>query len=230
MFLYVIRYDIIYDIMFPLTRNDWVLALHCRFILSMRPSVKPRRDQNSMAWLRLSTQVMTSSRSFWLHCGGICSSVGLVSPLWDWRNSMPCQWSCLNCSRTTCHTERVGQRAGILKKHTVFFTRCVTFCCLVGLRTSVTRALSMATLITARNWPIARTTRRYISRYFGHIPARVTCSTSGRWKQIWLTLRKTKVKLLRSLWQHLLLIRRVKLVRVSWGSDTRRCNQYTLGN
>ncbi len=29
---------------------------------------------------------------------------------------------------------------------------------LVGLRTSVIRALSMATLITARNWPIARTT------------------------------------------------------------------------
>ena len=35
----------------------------------------------------------------------------------------------------------------------------------------------MATLTTASIWPIVLTTKRYISRYFGHIPARVTCST-----------------------------------------------------
>ena len=50
--------------------------------------------------------------------------------------------------------EPAGQRAGILKRHTAFFTRCVIFCCLDGLRTSVTRAQSMGTLITASVWPI----------------------------------------------------------------------------
>jgi hypothetical protein len=95
---------------------------------------------------------------------------------------------------------------------------------------SATRALSMATLITARNWPVAPTTRMYISRDFGHMPARVTCSTSGRWRQIWLTLSKTRVMTLGNLFLPLLSIRRVKLVLASWGSDTRHCNQYTLEN
>jgi hypothetical protein len=35
------------------------------------------------------------------------------------------------------------------KAHSILLTRCVIFCCLDGLRTSVTRALSMGTLITA---------------------------------------------------------------------------------
>ena len=209
--------------------NGWGAADR-RLFLSTTPSVRPCPVQNSVVWILLSIPVMRSLRSCWLHCGGICSSVVLVSLLWVWTNSMPYQWSCLICSRKTCHTEPAGQRAGILRKHTVFCTRCVTFCFLVGPRTSVTKALSMATLITAKNWPIAQTTRRYISRYFGHILARVTCSTSGRWRQIWLTRSKTRVKLLRSLHPHLLLIRSVKLVLVSLGSDTRRCNQYTLGN
>ncbi len=203
--------------------NDWVLALRIADYFSC-----PVR--NSTVWLLLSILMMRSLRSFWLHCGGICSSDVLVSRLWVWTNSMPYQRSCLICSRKTCHKEPAGQRAGILRKHTVFFTRCVTFCCLVGLKTSATRALSMATLITARNWPIAPTTRMYISRYFGHMPARVTCSTSGHWRQIWLTLSKTRVMTLGNLFLPLLSIRRVKLVLASWGSDTRHCNQYTLGN
>jgi hypothetical protein len=94
-----------------------------------------------------------------------------------WTNSMLYPCSCLNCSRKTCHTELGGLRAGISKRSTAFFTRCVIFCCLDGLRTPVTRALSMGTLITASVWPIVRTTRRYILRYCEHIPARVTCST-----------------------------------------------------
>jgi hypothetical protein len=119
---------------------------------------------------------------------------------------------------------------GILRKRTVFFTRCVTFCCLVGLRTSVIRALSMAILITARNWPIAQTTRRYISRYSGHIPARVTCSTYGPWRQIWPMQRKTTVMVVRKRWLHLLLTGRVRLALVSLESDTRLCSLYPLGN
>ena len=209
--------------------NGWGAADR-RLFLSTTPSVRPCPVQNSVVWILLSIPVMRSLRSCWLHCGGICSSVVLVSLLWVWTNSMPYQWSCLICSRKTCHTEPAGQRAGILRKRTVFFTRCVTFCCLVGPRTSVTRALSMATSITARNWPIARTTRMYISRYFGLMPARVTCSTFDRWRQIWLTLNKTRVTTPGNLFPPLLSIRRVKRVLASWGSDTQHCNQYTLGN
>ncbi len=99
-----------------------------------------------------------------------------------------------------------------------------------GLGTYATRALSMATLITARNCPIAPTTRMYISRYFWHMPARVTCSTSGRWRQIWLTLSKTRVMMLGNLFLRLLTIRRVKLVLASWRSNARHCNQHTLGS
>ena len=47
--------------------------------------------------------------------------------------------------------------------------------------------------------------------------------------QIWLTCSKMRVKMLRSLHPHLLLIS-VKRLLASWGSDTQHCNQYTLGN
>ena len=59
---------------------------------------------------------------------------------------------------------------------------------------------------------------------------RVTYSTFDRWRQIWLTLNKTRVMTQGNLFLPLLLIRRVKRVLASWGSDTQHCNQYTLGN
>ncbi len=43
------------------------------------------------------------------------------------------------------------------KAHSILH-RCVIFCCLDGLRTSVTKTLSMGTLITANVWSIVRTT------------------------------------------------------------------------
>jgi hypothetical protein len=61
------------------------------------------------------------------------------------------------------------------------------------------RALSMGALITASVWPIVRTTRRYISRYCVHIPARVTCSTCGPWRRIWPMRRRRRVMALRHL-------------------------------
>ena len=71
------------------------------------------------------------------------------SLLRDWTNSMIYQWSCLNCSKKKCQTELAGRKAGISEKHIVFFTRCATFFYLVGLKTSLTRALSMAISPTA---------------------------------------------------------------------------------
>jgi hypothetical protein len=157
-------------------------VLHCRFSLSTTPSVKPNPVQLSMVWPLSPTQVVKSSRSFWLHCGALSFLTALGFMLYP--------WSCLKCSRKTCHTEPAGWRAGISKRCTAFFTRCKIFCCLDGLRTSVTRALSMGTSITASVWPIERTTRRYTSRPCKHIPARVTCSACGPWRRIWPTLRR----------------------------------------
>ena len=109
----------------------------------MMPSVQPGSDHHSMVWLLLSTRVTRSLRSFWQHFDGICSSAVLVSLLRDWTSCMTYLWNCLNCSKKICQTEQAGQEAGISKKHTVFFTRYATFCCLVGQRTLV--ALSTAT-------------------------------------------------------------------------------------
>ena len=137
------KYDIIYDIM----RQDMISYIisyiyHRHSICTVyaavpfQPPIFPRHSvlMQSMVGITLT--------------GGICSSAVLVSWKRDWTNSMPYSWSsgCLTCSKTTCHTEQAGQRAGISKKHTVFFTRYATFCFLVGLRTSVTRALSMTTM------------------------------------------------------------------------------------
>jgi hypothetical protein len=63
------------------------------------------------------------------------------------------------------------QKAGISKKHTVFFTRYATFCCLVGLRihfNTVTGAqgLSTTTVITASVWPVVQTIKSCISEGF----------------------------------------------------------------
>jgi hypothetical protein len=138
-----IMYDIISDFIYHIISDFLFHVLHCRFSLSTTPSVKLYPVQNCTVWPLSLTQVMKSSRSFWLHCGGICSSAVSVSMLWGWTNSMPYQWSCLKCSRKTCHTELAGQRVRISKRHTAFFTRCVIFCCLDGLRTSATRDLSM---------------------------------------------------------------------------------------
>ena len=123
---------------------------HCRSYLSTTASVEPRPVPNFMGWSQLLTQVMKSSRFSWRHYGGICSSAVLDSLLRDWTNSMPYQLSCLNCSRRTCQNELAGRKVGILKKHTVFSTRCATLFCLVGQRTLLTRALSMPISTTAR--------------------------------------------------------------------------------
>ena len=98
---------------------------------------------------------------------------------------------------------------------TAFYIRCATFCCSVGQRTLVTRALNMAISITASDWPIVQITRRYILQYLGHIPVRGTCSTWGPWRQIWPTQRKTRMMEPRNLGLPLLLIRRVRLGLVS---------------
>jgi hypothetical protein len=130
---------------------------------------------------------------------------------------MPYQWNCLTCSRKTCQTEQEGSKVGILKKLTVFFIRYEISCFCVGPRTSATRDLSTALLIIESVWLIVQTTRRSISLYFSHIPVKATCSTCRPWKQIFPTLRKSRMMVLRnpSLWLVLLMTRRVKLLLVS---------------
>ncbi len=71
--------------------------------------------------------VTKSSKFFWRHCDGICNSPVLDLLLRDWTNSMIYQWSCLNCSKKICQTELAGRKAGISRKHIVFFFRCATF-------------------------------------------------------------------------------------------------------
>ena len=222
--------DITYDIIHRL--NNCVVARYGRCVLSTTPSVKPRSEQSSMAWIQSSIQVTKLSRSFCQRCGGICSSAVSVSMQRDWINFTPYLWNCLKCSKKTCQTEQEDHKIEISKRHTVFFTRCATFCCSVGQRISVTRALSMVISITASDWPIVQITRRYILRYLGHIPARVTCSTCGPWRQIWQMQRKTRAMVARKVWLPILLTlaRSVKLLHASWVSDTQHCSPYTLGN
>ncbi len=104
-----------------------------------------------------------------------------------------------------------------MKKLTVFFIRYEISCFWVGPRTSATRDLSTAILIIASVWLIVQTTRRCISPYFGHNPVKAICGTCVPWKQIFSTLLKSRMMVLRnpSLFLVLLLTRRVKLVTVS---------------
>ena len=115
--------------------------------------------------------------------------------------------------------ENMPDRTGGVKgwNFEVFFIRYEISCFWGGPRTSATRDLSTAILIIASVWPIVQTTRRCISLYFSHIPVKVICSTCGPWKQIFSTLRKSRMMVLRnlSLCLVLLLTRRVKLVLVS---------------
>ena len=167
--------DITYDIIHRL--NNCVVARYGRCVLSTTPSVQPRADHHSMVWLQLWIQVTKSLRSFWLRCGGICSSAVLVSLQRDWTNCMPYLWNCSKCSKKTCQTEQEDRKVGISKRHIVFYIRCATFCCSVGQRTLVTRAPNMVISITASDWPIVQITRRFILQYLEHIPVRGTCST-----------------------------------------------------
>ncbi len=86
----MISYDITYDIL-----NTYVVALHCRSVLSTAPFAEPSADQNILCWSRFLTQVTKSLRFFWRHFGWVCSSSVLVSLLRDWTNSMTYQWKCL---------------------------------------------------------------------------------------------------------------------------------------